>query len=153
MSVDTGSGFNPRTCERCDEYPDEWLVAADMFQSTHLREVRREPHPGMCDCRSFNPRTCERCDERRNLGVAILAVSIHAPARGATRSTLSIVIVTWFQSTHLREVRQRSWSGRVASNQFQSTHLREVRHYLVFDISPFNGFNPRTCERCDGASG
>jgi len=55
-----------------------------------------------------------------------------------------------FQSTHLREVRQKS---NILSNIppiFQSTHLREVRREVeVIRDKKTGNFNPRTYVRCD----
>jgi len=55
--------FNPRTYVRCDLKTRKFLRSYSIFQSTHLREVRR--HGGLC-CPSadadFNPRTYVRCD-------------------------------------------------------------------------------------------
>ena len=56
------SCFNPRTREGCDTRP-----------------------PAACPCtQRFNPRTREGCDAAASGGHQNMAVSIHAPARGAT---------------------------------------------------------------------
>ena len=106
------------------------IAANSLFQSTHLREVRRVD--GL-------------------VGDDGIIVSIHAPARGATyHLDVLQVRAVQFQSTHLREVRHdylgdKPSSGNVsihapargathnrprldpAFQPFQSTHLREVR--------------------------
>ena len=80
------------------------------FQSTHPRGVR---HPVRLD------------------DVLVLAVSIHAPARGATEDDELTQLDVEFQSTHPRGVRlgRRGYAMRGAS------------------------FNPRTREGCDNRSG
>ena len=107
--------FNPRTRVGCDFVRLETARAASMFQSTHPRGVRRWSYrQSWYSCHCFNPRTRVGCDcggRRRGHGSA---VSIHAPAWGAT---------TWvapdrpsnfrFQSTHPRGVRLRGESGHV----------------------------------------
>ena len=78
------------------------------FQSTHPRGVRQR-------------------DEKDPNDVA--TVSIHAPARGATRMT-SLKSEPWYV--------------------FQSTHPRGVRRLLIFFPIPRQAcFNPRTREGCD----
>ncbi len=122
------------------------------FQSTPLREGRHGGHhrDARADLR-FNPRPCARGDTRADGEVRqIDCVSIHAPARGATRTGRHSTRVLRFQSTPLREGRpgrQRrrgararvsihapargATSGRltspVTSLPFQSTPLREGR--------------------------
>ena len=58
-----GASFNPRTREGCDA---DWLTLT-------------------ATCPRFNPRTREGCDQQPHLGPLRRQVSIHAPARGATR--------------------------------------------------------------------
>jgi len=56
------------------------------------------------------------------------AVSIHAPARGATmQSSASMPTPTTFQSTHPRGVRPGQAAREADNYQFQSTHPRGVR--------------------------
>ena len=62
-----------------------------------------------------------------------IAVSIHAPTRGATRMLPRLIL---------------------PCIGFQSTHLREVRRVYHFAYIPSkDGFNPRTYERCDSPPG
>ncbi len=78
--------FNPRTCERCDNHGQLLVIDNHLFQSTHLREVRHSGHQRGYSNGGFNPRTCERCDYTlRHKESVTKRVSIHAPARGATR--------------------------------------------------------------------
>ena len=102
------------------------------FQSTHLREVRREaPDLHRRSLSRFNPRTYERCDIAHVRLVHQRDVSIHAPTRGATHDLLQYDPFLMFQSTHLREVR-----------------LCIIKIICTFAVC----FNPRTYERCDQSS-
>jgi len=76
------------------------------FQSTPLREGRLSSTTTIkAFSAGFNPRPCARGDHVHYYGFCGDAVSIHAPARGATRVRIAIVILCLFQSTPLREGR------------------------------------------------
>ncbi len=79
------SGFNPRTCGRCDYY---YLSFCLIWLCFNPRTC------GRCDMNkitlthsqlSFNPRTCGRCDWKTGACMWGYNVSIHAPAGGATK--------------------------------------------------------------------
>ena len=76
--------FNSRTRKGCDEMSCLSSSLNRKFQFTHPRGVRHRPH------------------RRRPLRQA---VSIHAPARGATAGQLSLACLAAFQFTHPRGVR------------------------------------------------
>ena len=81
--------FNPRTREGCDALHQHFRINGSVFQSTHPRRVRL-PRPSMCGASKtdFNPRTREGCDTGvARLSYAHIFISIHAPAKGATRKT------------------------------------------------------------------
>ena len=59
------------------------------FQSTHPRGVRRRSITLSSKSVSFNPRTREGCDVSATSARFCSAVSIHAPARGATHLDVS----------------------------------------------------------------
>ena len=80
------SRFNPRTYERCDSCFALWSRRLQMFQSTHLREVRLIRYIRTWFLSCFNPRTYERCDSDFTIKGFCDEVSIHAPTRGATRA-------------------------------------------------------------------
>ena len=65
----------------------EYLQAkGQTFQSTHPRRVRHFMATTTSDIQKhFNPRTREGCDLEQNKAVQSLLISIHAPAKGATR--------------------------------------------------------------------
>ncbi len=78
---------------------------------------------------SFNPRTRTGCDFRSNVEIHHCNfVSIHAPARGATRC----------------------WLCYRGYNKFQSTHPHGVRQLKIMGREEIEGFNPRTRTGCDG---
>ena len=120
--------FNPRTHEGCD-LPFRWLTS--ISQGFNPRT-----HEG-CDCllfyvyrvtKSFNPRTHEGCDLNDDNAYYPMAVSIHAPTRGATANII-----------YLHK-----------DNLFQSTHPRGVRHlFKIMNTNRGKSFNPRTHEGCD----
>ena len=144
--------FNPRTREGCDQtaFVREYLV--DLFQSTHPRGVRQ------VGLTSF---------------LIPGRVSIHAPARGATRRAgrrcapdrcfnprtregcdLPAVVpaagCAGFQSTHPRGVRlpRPSMSSRVASG-FNPRTREGCDDILSSSTHHCLSFNPRTREGCD----
>jgi len=107
---------------------------------------------------------------------ALNAVSIHAPARGATslQAPKSTIIISfnprtregcdiyrhqtswrrsWFQSTHPRGVRHYMGHQPASIRMFQSTHPRGVRRPAECRrLARHRGFNPRTREGCDSFS-
>jgi len=97
--------FNPRPCARGDK-------AYDIAATFH---------------RGFNPRPCARGDLPDYRLQRVTGVSIHAPARGATKDKNPLFDRVEFQSTPLREGRQRR------------TH--QGHRYRCF--------NPRPCARGD----
>ena len=146
------SPFQSRTCEGCDP-------------QLSIRQTMRI---------SFNPCIRVGCDFRtRGEDGTSVPVSIHAPAWGATPSSMALMAsATVFQSTHPRGVRQGSTSGFPNGGKFQSTHPRGVRPQLgSVDINQLRvsihapawgatrfasnrgfttcSFNPRTRVGCD----
>ena len=87
-TLTTGSwtvSFNPRTRKGCDLISAAIKKPNGEFQSTHPQGVRQpasKPH-SYVSC--FNPRTRKGCDSEYPISRFALDVSIHAPARGATR--------------------------------------------------------------------
>ena len=102
----------------------------------------------------FNPRTRKGCDVVGQFQAAVVTVSIHAPARGATRSrmrprcsracfnprtrkgcdptSLARNIGGWqFQSTHPQGVRHTQVVEKTVAKMFQSTHPQGVRLHLL----------------------
>ena len=121
----------------------------------------------------FNPRTRTGCDVVYILLGLAVAVSTHAPARGATKR-FSETKISWskFQPTHPHGVRRISESLHTAclgsfnprtrtgcdgvdmglrylAVVFQPTHPHGVRLCLAQGYHDWRGFNPRTRTGCD----
>ena len=103
-------GFNPRTREGCDANPG--LVG-------HV-------------LRGFNPRTREGCDAKALAkALKVSTVSIHAPARGATKKRQGSLIIQGRFNPRTREGCDIGWAAKT----------------IYADC-----FNPRTREGCDRQS-
>ena len=90
------------------------------------------------------------CDHRAICWWWGYAVSIHAPAWGATLIFSRFVLGSQFQSTHPHGVRRGTPSCTVRWSAFQSTHPHGVRHAEDYDIQDeYARFNPRTRMGCD----
>ena len=147
-SLGVGS-FNPRTRVGCDA----------PFAGQPTRPT------------GFNPRTRVGCDMPINPRPAFRAVSIHAPAWGATGVIVerlqallvsihapawgaTCTVVAWaawrvmFQSTHPRGVRPGIRDAALKLSEFQSTHPRGVRPVDGLPVRLVIGFNPRTRVGC-----
>ena len=132
-------------------------IISKMFQSTHPHGVRRIPRPHRPYKTRFQS-THPHGVRRDSFGGAFndIAVSIHAPTRGATRGRISGIHVHYtFQSTHphgVRHIPVVSIDG--LCELFQSTHPHGVRlPSIVSALIPVLSFNPRTHTGCDGADG
>ena len=122
---------------------------------------------------NFNPRSREGSDVGRCNLERLTAISIHAPAKGATYFDYLKVSVRIFQSTLPRRERRASYetrtSGRCYFNPrsregsdssansiinrqtlFQSTLPRRERHPAPLPSHPLQHFNPRSREGSDG---
>ncbi len=97
--------FNPRPCARGDFGGGSGVLPGG-FQSTPLREGRPPALVSCCPRPRFNPRPCARGDHRGQGSQDGQPVSIHAPARGATREAEKEGAKMKFQSTPLREGRR-----------------------------------------------
>ena len=101
------------------------------------------------DIIGFNPRTRTGCDGDAYLRYPIKDVSIHAPARGATRRITTLKTTQQFQSTHPHGVRHKFTHFITASGRFQSTHPHGVRQNSASGFPGYSCFNPRTRTGCD----
>ena len=79
--------------------------ALPVFQSTRPRGARHAAGNGRPLRRCFNPRAREGRDLSSSRGRAESGVSIHAPARGATPTVETLVMLQKFQSTRPRGAR------------------------------------------------
>ena len=122
--------FNPRTHEGCDSLPYLLMAAPTRFQSTHPRRVRL--HNFYNDVRQ-------------------LAVSIHAPTKGATYVKWALRSRDYkFQSTHPRRVRPFGVRDDSVETLFQSTHPRRVRPGISttpHTVMRFQSTHPRRVRR------
>ena len=145
--------FNPRTRVGCDEGAEQKLIGKPQFQSTHPRGVRQQHvHHAAPAVTGFNPRTRVGCDAGGAADHKVgSAVSIHAPAWGATGSgPLSATCQTVFQSTHPRGVRLVPEYLRLRDAQV-SIHAPAWGATCRNSGSRLSriGFNPRTRVGCD----
>ena len=165
--------FNPRTHTGCDLLGKVLTTRLYSFQSTHPHGVRlliRQHRARRILFQSTHPHGVRR----DSFGGAFndIAVSIHAPTRGATRGRISGIHVHYtFQSTHPHGVRLRvvmltcqfrgfnprthtgcdhqDSLGLLYSAQFQSTHPHGVRREITILTNWRTSFNPRTHTGCD----
>ena len=119
--------FNPRTRTGCDQKGGGKATAQGCF----------------------NPRTRTGCDVKHIYNDICEGVSIHAPARGATRGSRAWRSKSKFQSTHPHGVRLVLNFFNRLSMRFQSTHPHGVRQDLRVMLGNWCCFNPRTRTGCD----
>ena len=99
--------FNPRPREGSDSLTNNFIIGSVIFQSTPPRRERRNTF--------FN-------------NVSHSNISIHAPAKGATRRSVQKSISSWkFQSTPPRRERHAVISNGRYKSIFQSTPPRRER--------------------------
>ena len=101
------------------------------------------------DAGDFNSRPCERGDSAPSQYTTLRLISIHAPARGATRCQPLPLLPTAI-SIHA-PARGATWKSpfRTVSHKFQFTPLREGRRVGKRQKTSFSNFNSRPCERGD----
>ena len=122
-----------------------------LFQSTLRRTERHRVTYNQSIRQNFNPRSGERSDNRRkSKGVYAMAISIHAPANGATT-------ITKYKSGNTTDFNPRSGERSDALSQ---RHLRPVAisihapangatKPMISSYSKLSDFNPRSGERSD----
>ena len=105
-SLTTSSRFNPRTRVGCDVDGQSLSSSGARFQSTHPRGVRHSRRPGYAGRGAVSIHApAWGATPRRVLEAVVGVVSIHAPAWGATRRPGRQGPGSRFQSTHPRGVR------------------------------------------------
>ena len=102
----------------------------------------------------FNSRPSARGDNRNDNGIAVCRISIHAPPRGATVRMLTLLAVTTFQFTPLREGRHPPRPEEPGGVKI-SIHAppRGATTASTLTVEPQNDFNSRPSARGDGAYG
>ena len=100
--------FNSRPSARGDEYSASQRFRASIFQFTPLREGRPAHNVRQIRHNHFNSRPSARGDYTGRVTMnALESISIHAPPRGATWSSLRSMLAPTFQFTPLREGRPK----------------------------------------------
>ena len=145
-------GFNPRSREGSDAPNFRHYLANFLFQSTLPRGERLSAKHKGWGKRRFNPRSREGSDVARILNRLLVAVSIHAPARGATY-VLNREKRAVFVSIHA-PARGATFSPQKKSGEplFQSTLPRGERRRSVRRRERIRCFNPRSREGSDTSS-
>ncbi len=165
--------FNPRAREGRDTLAQNSPKRARGFQSTRPRGARPRPHSmssGRCTrfnpraregrdpgawatsptISSFNPRAREGRDMTASVLICVDCVSIHAPARGATKRSTSLRVRQQFQSTRPRGARRNIQAVHRPALRFQSTRPRGARPTRTYTFSIADErFNPRAREGRD----
>ena len=119
--------FNPRSREGSDAYSTNIIALSRKFQSTLPRRERPVVHGHDAVPNHFNPRSREGSDLFRSYTPQTSAISIHAPAKGATQREDEALLLV----------------------EFQSTLPRRERHSPVHQTSWSTHFNPRSREGSD----
>ena len=123
------------------------------FQFTRPRGARRSLRAGDCVGGSFNSRAREGRDPVRDAHPREApAVSIHAPARGATSRKFPLRLRNWFQFTRPRGARLRRKIVRGEGGTFQFTRPRGARRAVRRRPDWWRRFNSRAREGRDSSS-
>ena len=143
--------FNPRSREGSDTIIHVIMGGHILFQSTLPRGERRGIRcVRSLRCINFNPRSREGSDENRWEYIRFSAISIHAPARGATAEVVIYPQLLKFQSTLPRGERRIDWRAWISDAEI-SIHAPArgaTRSQTCLRRSPRN-FNPRSREGSD----
>ena len=147
------ANFNSRPSARGDSIPGRNSAAPIIFQFTPLREGRQDWMQKKGLTRYFNSRPSARGDDAGAAEPCFLDISIHAPPRGATCSSMpGCFLPTLFQFTPLREGRRFSLSSASVPAPFQFTPLREGRRVFPIIVAFSSYFNSRPSARGDRSS-
>ena len=102
-----------------------------MFQSTRPRGARRQGLGSRCACSCFNPRAREGRDISADGDARLYAVSIHAPARGATCGDYESGGVGMSFNPRAREGRDRGVAWCTSDRACFNPRAREGRDTLI----------------------
>ena len=94
-------------------------------------------------CRGFNPRARMGRDHPSARHRQLHAVSIHAPAWGATQDAMAHCTPEMFQSTRPHGARPEQPFCEVCARKFQSTRPHGARRTPAWISVHHQGFNPR----------
>ena len=143
--------FNPRAREGRDAFECASIASLSPFQSTRPRGARRSSRFILNVSMCFNPRAREGRDVSiYNISIICQDVSIHAPARGATRRNLLRIVRRTRFNPRAREGRDADRREQVQQQyMFQSTRPRGARLAGIFAFKRSFCFNPRAREGRD----
>ena len=113
--------FNPRSRKGSDWYICRADISPALFQSTLPQRERLCSEYSAEIVLYFNPRSRKGSDERFATQNQRIPISIHAPAKGATKPKLRIRTTTKFQSTLPQRERRRDRRKLPRLLRFQST--------------------------------
>jgi len=113
------------------------------FQSTRPRGARHHTRCRYAILIRFNPRARAGRDHEQSRINLYIRVSIHAPARGATKRDHGNAYHEWFQSTRPRGARHAEAEAIILEDMFQSTRPRGARPIRRRCTSTAVRFNPR----------
>ena len=136
---------------QCSGKPGRWVIFHIPFCAVSARGATAEPPGRAASTTYFNSRPCERGDRPKIPKSRSTAISIHAPARGATPRTSDIKCkYMQFQFTPLREGRltplrakKQAFVISIHAPARGATACRGLRRRISHD------FNSRPCERGD----
>ncbi len=111
-----------------------------IFQSTLPRRERPTAAGSLLLPFDFNPRSRKGSDNISALKILKQIISIHAPAKGATKTTVSNVFNSVFQSTLLRRERLEPAELMLIRYLFQSTLPRRERRCSITGLSSLLSF-------------
>ena len=148
------TNFNPRTREGCDiqstltrlaltlfqsthprrvrQASNQSIMTAAIFQSTHPRRVRPSSPPSKfirCIFQSTHPRRVR--PNHRVLHTAGRSISIHAPAKGATKLYIDALGGKSISIHAPAKGATQGLPGAKGADGFQSTHPRRVRQHEI----------------------
>ena len=122
------------------------------FQSSLPRRERRFRQSERQVLINFYPRSREGSDKGKSKTKVPMNISIHAPAKGATKRCFKICRWRKFQPTLPRRERLSEALNSVVYTLFQSTLPRRERLLCMDSYQNINNFNPRSREGSDDDS-
>ena len=123
-----------------------------IFQSTLLQEERPVLHSCLAIFENFNPRSYKRSDNQQiqNYG-KVEIISIHAPTRGATDDTASVLLdISISIHAPTRGATLKDKNGPVYLDISIHAPTRGATGILPMYSVSFGYFNPRSYKRSDG---
>ena len=126
------------------------MMSAHWFQSTRPQGARRAAFSIMSETASFNPRARRGRDHIANPHDKRIAVSIHAPAGGATSASGMSILRLLFQSTRPQGARRKPKAMKLIKQSFNPRARRgrdEIARILAFMVQSFQSTRPQGARR------